>query len=41
MSERLYYEDPYLQEFDAEVVHGVTLDDGRTAVILDLSLIHI
>jgi len=35
VSERLYYEDPYLQEFDAEVVHGVTLDDGRTAVILD------
>jgi alanyl-tRNA synthetase len=35
VSERLYYEDPYLQEFDAEVVRGVALDDGRTAAVLD------
>jgi alanyl-tRNA synthetase len=34
MSERLYYADPYLREFDATVVERPT-HEGKTAVILD------
>ena len=35
MTERLYYTDPYLREFEAEVVGVERLEDGRRAVILD------
>jgi alanyl-tRNA synthetase len=35
MTERLYYTDPYLREFEAEVVGVEQLEDGRRAVILD------
>jgi alanyl-tRNA synthetase len=34
VTERLYYNDPYLREFDATVVERVT-HDGRPAVVLD------
>ena len=34
MTERLYYLDPYLREFDAEIVETVT-HDGKAAVILN------
>ena len=36
MTERLYYSDPYLREFDAELVDTVS-HDGRTALVLDRS----
>jgi alanyl-tRNA synthetase len=35
MTDRLYYTDPYLREFDAEVISSERLDDGRVAVILN------
>jgi len=34
MTERLYYHDPYLQAFDADVVEATT-HEGKTAVVLD------
>ena len=34
MTERLYYTDPYLKEFDARVV-SVRNVDGRSHVVLD------
>jgi alanyl-tRNA synthetase len=34
MTERLYYTDPYLREFDATLVETVS-HDGRTALVLD------
>jgi alanyl-tRNA synthetase len=34
MTERLYYHDPYLREFDATVVEQTT-HEGKTAVVLD------
>ena len=34
MTERLYYSDPYLREFDAELLDTVS-HDGRTALVLD------
>ncbi len=34
MTERLYYHDPYLREFDATVV-DTTVHEGKTAVVLD------
>jgi alanyl-tRNA synthetase len=34
MTDRLYYRDPFLYEFDARVVESLTLD-GRHAVVLD------
>jgi alanyl-tRNA synthetase len=34
MTERLYYHDPYLREFDAAIVETTT-HEGRTAVVLD------
>src|SRR5262245_27040768 len=34
MTERLYYVDPYLREFDARVVERTT-HDGKAAVVLD------
>src|SRR4029079_7354837 len=34
MTDRLYYLDPYLREFDATVVETTT-HEGRTAVVLD------
>src|SRR5438128_12322903 len=34
MTERLYYSDAYLREFDASVVR-VDRRDGRTAIVLD------
>jgi alanyl-tRNA synthetase len=34
MTERLYYHDPYLREFDASVVERTT-HEGKTAVVLD------
>lgn len=34
MTERLYYTDPYLREFDAEVI-DVGEADGRRAIVLD------
>ena len=34
MTERLYYTDPYLREFDAAIVER-TAHDGRPAVVLD------
>jgi alanyl-tRNA synthetase len=36
MTERLYYQDPYLREFDAELLDTVS-HDGRTALVLDRS----
>ncbi|HEY3884500.1 MAG TPA: alanine--tRNA ligase-related protein, partial [Vicinamibacterales bacterium] len=33
-TERLYYSDPYLREFDATLVDTVS-HDGRTALVLD------
>jgi alanyl-tRNA synthetase len=36
MTERLYYRDPYLREFDAELVDTVS-HDGRTSLVLDRS----
>jgi Ser-tRNA(Ala) deacylase AlaX len=36
MTERLYYTDPYLREFDAELVDTVS-HEGRTALVLDRS----
>ena len=35
MTERLYYRDSFLYEFDAEVVDTVSASDSRTAIILD------
>jgi alanyl-tRNA synthetase len=35
MTDRLYYTDPYLVEFDADVVGDTTTTDGRPAVLLD------
>jgi alanyl-tRNA synthetase len=35
MTDRLYYIDPYLREFDAEVISTEQLDDGRRALILN------
>src|SRR5829696_5735253 len=34
MTERLYYTDPYLREFEAELV-DTTSHEGRTALVLD------
>jgi alanyl-tRNA synthetase len=34
MTERLYYNDPYLRDFDAEIVEQTT-HDGKPAVVLD------
>jgi alanyl-tRNA synthetase len=34
VTDRLYYTDPYLREFDAEVLGVESLDDGRRAAIL-------
>ena len=36
MTERLYYPDPYLREFDADLVDTVS-HEGRTALVLDRS----
>ena len=36
MTERLYYHDPYLREFDAELLDTVSYE-GRTALVLDRS----
>ena len=36
MTQRLYYTDPYLREFDAELVDTVS-HEGRTALVLDRS----
>ena len=36
MTERLYYHDPYLREFDAELLDTVS-HEGRTALVLDRS----
>ena len=36
MTERLYYNDPYLREFDAELLDTVS-HEGRTALVLDRS----
>src|SRR5829696_3937581 len=36
MTERLYYTDPYLREFEAELV-DTTSHEGRTALVLDRS----
>ena len=35
MTERLYYTDPYLNEFEADVLDVTSTDDGRRAVVLD------
>jgi alanyl-tRNA synthetase len=35
MTDRLYYNDPYLREFEADVISSERLDDGRRAVILN------
>ena len=35
MTERLYYTDPYLVDFDAEVIANERLDDGRVGAVLD------
>ena len=35
MTERLYYTDPYLQEFDATLVDTVS-HEGKTALVLEL-----
>jgi alanyl-tRNA synthetase len=35
MTDRLYFTDPYLREFDAEVISAEHLDDGRRAVVLN------
>ena len=35
MTERLYYTDPHLTEFDASVLEVTSADDGRRAVVLD------
>src|SRR5687767_14078908 len=35
VTERLYYTDPYLREFDADVVSVEQAADGRPAVILN------
>ena len=35
MTERLYYTDPFLTGFDAQVLQVVTAPDGRPAVVLD------
>jgi alanyl-tRNA synthetase len=35
MTERLYYRDSFLYEFDAEVLDTVSASDSRTAIILD------
>jgi alanyl-tRNA synthetase len=35
VTERLYYTDPYLTDFDATVVATVQTEDGRHAVVLD------
>ncbi len=35
MTEKLYWEDPYLKEFSAKVVETRTLSDGRVGVLLD------
>ena len=35
MTDRLYYNDPYLTEFDARVVAVERLDDGRVGAVLD------
>jgi alanyl-tRNA synthetase len=35
VTERLYYTDPYLTEFDARVLDVTATDDGRRAVVLD------
>jgi alanyl-tRNA synthetase len=37
MTERLYYNDAYLSEFEATILDVVPVGDGRTAVILDRS----
>ena len=36
MTERIYYQDPYLREFDAELLDTVS-HEGRTALVLDRS----
>jgi alanyl-tRNA synthetase len=36
MTARLYYEDPYLREFDADLIETVS-HEGRTALVLDRS----
>jgi alanyl-tRNA synthetase len=35
VTERLYYNEPYLTEFDARVAESVQTEDGRPAVVLD------
>ena len=35
MTERLYYTDPYLREFDATLISVQPVADGRVAAILD------
>jgi len=35
VTERLYYTDPYLQEFEAQVLEVTTTEDGRPAAVLD------
>ncbi len=35
MTERLYYTDPYVTEFDAEIVQVAAAPDGRHTVVLD------
>jgi alanyl-tRNA synthetase len=35
VTERLYYTDPYLTEFDAQVLQVVVTPDGRQALVLD------
>lgn len=35
MTEQLYYSDPYLKEFDAEVISSTFLSEGKYAVVLD------
>jgi alanyl-tRNA synthetase len=35
VTEKLYYTDPYLTEFDAQVLQVITTPDGRPALVLD------
>ena len=37
MTDRLYYTDPYLREFDARVIRVETIADGRVSLVLDRS----
>ena len=40
MTERLYYTDAYLREFEATIVDVVPVGDGRTAAILDRTVFY-